>query len=86
MSAENLDRLKEETNYILMAATEHIDDAFNPSDLKCIDAQWVVSVDGDSYYRVVISEASPDASKLRRHVFEQLAERGFHEVEVTTEW
>lgn len=85
-SSVDLERLQEETNYILMAADCVIDDAYNPGDLKCIDAQWVVDVEGHAYHRVVVSEASPDASKLRQHVFEQLAEKGFPEVEVVTEW
>lgn len=86
MSAENLDRLKEETNAILADACGQVDDAVNWGDLRCIDAQHVITADGEEYDRVIISEAAPDAVRLHGFVRRQLEERGFGGVEVSTEW
>lgn len=79
--------LMEETNKILGDLEPgEVDGAINWGDLGCMDALHQENVHGESNYRVIIQEASPDAYHLQEYVAKTLAERGFINVEVDTEW
>ena len=63
-----------------------LDGAINWGDLGCICAEHVVDQDGDESYRVAISEAAPENWRFHRFIRERLAEAGFPDVSVVTEW
>jgi hypothetical protein len=66
-----------------------VEDAVNWADLGCICAERVETICGEAVdveWRVIVSEASPDAYKFREAVSEALARRGFPSVVVVTEW
>lgn len=83
---ERLSRLSEATDALLAEARGVVDDAVNWGDLRCIDAQHVITVDGEEYDRVIISEAAPDAVHLHQFIRNGLTDRGFGGVEISTEW
>lgn len=56
----------------------------NWGDLSCISAQKYDNDDGNAGYRVIIEEAS--CYYLATFIESYLAEHGFHDVEVITEW
>lgn len=58
----------------------------NWANLRCLEASYVQTDDGRKYYRVVIESAAPGCSEFRAYVAERLAESGFKDVEVVTEW
>jgi len=60
--------------------------AINWADLDCIEAARIETDEEYTYFRVVISEASPDADKFQRAVRADLHEHGFPCIEVVTEW
>lgn len=62
------------------------DDGVNWGDFRCIDVERVASLFADPFYRVILSEASPDAWKVRSFVANFLQEHGHHGVDVVTEW
>lgn len=87
MSDSELIKLHMDTNAILGALDRSsIDDAVNWGDLSCVEAARVSDQDGYSYLQVRISEAAPDADKLSEAVREKLAEKGWDDVTVLTEW
>jgi hypothetical protein len=66
-----------------------VDDAVNWSDLSCLSVERVETICGqtiDVEWRVIVSEASPDAYKFRTAVADELATRCFPAVAVVTEW
>lgn len=81
--------LRDETDSILELAynnRESIGGSVNWANLYCESAQFVQDSDGENSYRVEISEASPNADKLREFVSNQLILAGWSDVEVQTEW
>lgn len=58
----------------------------NWADLRCIGAQYWLDDEGDTGYRVTLSEADAAAAALHVFVRDFLAKRGFAGVEVVTEW
>ncbi len=90
MTRKDLERLCDATNEIcVLAAAEYEpapDDAINWGDLSCAEARWVRNDCGDEYAEVVIEEASPGLPKFSAWVKARLAERGFPDVRVVTEW
>jgi hypothetical protein len=78
------------TNSILAGLDPKVvDDAVNWGDLNCISVERVETICGDAVdveWRVIVSEASPDAYKFREAVSSALAKRGFPQVAVVTEW
>ena len=58
----------------------------NWADLRCVEARWVVTDEGESYYEVLIEEAGPDAIALQRLVQTDLYLAGWKDVRVVTEW
>lgn len=81
------------TNDVLLVAIAEKDeneslagDAVNWADLSCISAEGYVSDDGTPGLRVFVSEAAPDASCLRQYIADKLADLGYPDVDVVTEW
>lgn len=66
-------------------ANGKVGDAVNWADLNCVEALLVVSLDGDVYFQVTVSEASPQASDFQEFVRKYLEDRGF-KARVITEW
>jgi hypothetical protein len=60
--------------------------AINWGDLGTTDAQHCIDVSGRTFFRIIIEEASPDASELRDFVSKRLAEEGWQNVDVELEW
>lgn len=62
----------------------------NWASLRCVSAEHVVEYWGDPVtaegYRVVIEEASPDATEIQGEIGLALIERGHVGVNVATEW
>lgn len=68
-------------NDALKEAHGKVEDAVNWADLRCVEVTRC-----QDYYMVVISEAAPDAWKLREFVQEYLEKHGYYDVVITTEW
>lgn len=86
---KDLKNLREVTNQILLKAIkekEKIGGDVNWGDLSCSEVFLCVREDGSEFYRVIIEEAAPDACELQEYVEFELFQRGFKDVEVTTEW
>lgn len=62
-----------------------IDGAINWADLRCIEANKCISEDGDQYYEVLVSEASPDNYRFQTLVQQELEKMGYKAV-IRTEW
>jgi hypothetical protein len=62
------------------------DDAINWGDFDCVGAEFYIDNDGETGYRVRIEEADPTCTNVHKFVGAYLAERGFANVEVRTEW
>ena len=56
----------------------------NWTNLHAIQANWVFYP--ATHWQVVISQADPDAQCLSAYIAEKLAERGYPDVKVITEW
>ncbi len=86
---KNLKHLREITNEILLAAIKEKEKIGGPAkwvDLSCLEAQKIIRETGEEFYRVIIEEVSPEAYELQGYVKDELFQRGFKDVEVTTEW
>lgn len=55
-------------------------------DMGCMEAREWRSDDGARGYEVHVSSAAPDAEGLKLFLRQALAERGFEDIEVLTEW
>ena len=55
-------------------------------DLGCIEARLCADEEGNTWYHVLIEEASPGSNGLIQFVMTYLAEREFPGVEVETAW
>lgn len=88
MSEHNLREIYEYTNEVLKHADpEEIAGPINWGDLSCIDVVMSVSVHGEIWIRVDISEADPTSTELKEYVGERLfAKFPDIEFEVCTEW
>lgn len=62
------------------------DSSVNWGDYHCASAERIEDQDGCISYRVQIEEASPDNYEVQKYMGERLAEMGFPDVEVVTEW
>lgn len=85
----SLRELKDATNAILeeaRAQSADIGGAVNWGDLSCYEARYSFNDRGRKRWTVFIDEASPDASALQCLVSSRLSARGFHGIEVVTEW
>ena len=60
--------------------------AVNWADLHCIDARYCVHAEGPDTHVVIIEEAAPDNHEFQHFISEELAQLGFPNVEVVTEW
>lgn len=58
----------------------------NWADLRCTEAMRSMSDQGAVSHTVLISEAAPEATALQQAVAAELARRGFHGIDVVTEW
>lgn len=83
---KDLVRLREATNEALQWAPNHVMGAINWANLHCVEARHFRSDDGSTGYEVLIEEASPDSWALQNFVGGHLAQAGFANVEVMTEW
>lgn len=63
-----------------------IGDAVNWAAVTVNDVSFVVDEEGETWFEVYITEASPDAYEFRRFVEDYLRARGYESVEVITEW
>ena len=68
------------------SVSEDFDDPINWEDLRCVRVVHWVDDSMDSGFTVEIEEASPDASKFRRWIKENIKERTGLDVNVITEW
>lgn len=68
----------------------HMGGGINWADLRCVSAESVVEYWGGpettESHRVVIEEASPEATELHKAIYLALIEKGHVGVQVTTEW
>lgn len=88
MSIEVLARLRTATDAILAEVAKsdsRPSGTVNWADLSCAEAREVHSDCGDTFYQVVIVEASPEAYRLQMIVAARLGGE-FGHVEVITEW
>lgn len=60
--------------------------AVNWADFQCTSAAYCVDDCGDSGYRVVIEEASPDNAELINFIAGELSMKGYQGVEINLEW
>lgn len=85
-----LRELEGRTDEILHAAREERErpgGAVNwGANVCCFQAEDWIAEDGSRGQRVWIQKASPDATELQEYVRKALAERGFLNIEVRTEW
>lgn len=58
----------------------------NWGDLGCKDAVFGVDEDRRYFCRVVVEEAAQGETAFCRHIEQELAKRGWPDVEVATEW
>lgn len=85
----SLVELKEAANAALEEAQKQsgsIGGAINWGDLSCTEARYSINERGEKFWTVIIEEASPDACDLHAFVMRYLHDRGFHGIEVVTEW
>jgi hypothetical protein len=75
-------------NEALREARGKVVDAVNWGDLKCVAAtEFYDDIFNIHGFTVIVSEASPDAYKLHKFVYDYLRKKGFGDyVEVITEW
>lgn len=84
----SLTALRQATDEIIdsTSVSAQFDEPINWADLHCMEASYVQTGDGREYYRVVIEEAAPECAEFCEHIAKRLAERGFENVGVVTEW
>lgn len=70
----------------LVASDVRIEGAINWGNLYCACVVACLNNDGETWNEVHINEASPAAYKLSQYVSGKLAEAGFPDVVVKTEW
>lgn len=68
------------------ARVAKVESAVNWGDLSCREAARVETDKGEVYYQVLIEEASPEAANFHGFISSYLAEQGFKDVVVITEW
>jgi len=83
-----LEALRAATNQVLaqMDPAGFSGDPVNWGDLECRSAAFGVDLLGDLFYWVVVGEAAPDATDFCSHIAAKLADLGWPDVEVSTEW
>ena len=86
MTTDELVALRNATDKILKGLGPIPNEAINWGDLSCTEAAWCQTDSGLSYVRVMIEECSPTCMKLPELVTTQLAELGFPDVRVETQW
>ena len=62
------------------------EDAVNWGDLGCIEARLCADEEGNTWYHVLIEEASPGCHALCSYVQQYLESVGLVDVEIVTEW
>lgn len=67
-----------------LATTAH--EAVNWSDLRCVRVIIGVDQDDKQVTLIEIEEAAPDAWRLQQYVANALANLGYDDIEVNTEW
>ena len=60
--------------------------AINWGDLHCAHAYFGVDENAKPHYLVVIEEAAPGEYDFCRHIAQELAARGWPDIEISTEW
>jgi hypothetical protein len=65
------------------AIHKDFEESINYADLCCVDVAMSLRTQN---YLVYIEEASPDCPKFQQYVYDKLAEAGFADVEIRTEW
>lgn len=65
---------------------EWTDEPVNWADLTCNEVEWVEVDDGRKFWRVIISEASPDCLTFRTEISSVMRKRGIVNAQVITEW
>jgi hypothetical protein len=89
MSEPNLHELRSCAEDACQAALEmkyQISGMINWGDLGCVDARHWTNCYGLQGLTVCIEEASPHAHELQSFIREYLADNGWKDVEVVTEW
>ena len=89
MSEANLSELRSCAEDACQAAFEkkpEIGGAVNWASLGCVDARLWRDSYGNEGLSVYIDEASETAVELQSFIHEYLKDRGYHDVEVVTEW
>jgi hypothetical protein len=82
----NLRKLRETTSYVLENLPRTIKGPINWGDLSCFGAEVYVNDDGDTGYRVWIAEVGSDSVEFQLAVQQALAQIGFQDIAVATEW
>lgn len=84
----SLTALRQATDEIIdsSSVSAQFNEPINWADLHCREASYVQIDDGREYYRVMIEEAAPECVEFCEHIAKRLAERGFENVGVVTEW
>lgn len=89
----DLKKLKEDTNRALEIVSEGEEhyEAVNYGDLRCSETRYIINDEGETYYEVIIDEASPVAYEFRRAVCDVLFDVLGYDItkdtiEVITEW
>lgn len=84
---EFLNKLKQDVNQACKdALNANIDDAVNWGDLRCTATEVSIDDEGHKSYKVFISEVSPTAPVFVAFVHNILANLGYTNVEIITEW
>ena len=89
MTQQDLKKLRAATNDAI-GVIETWDDRprepVNWADLRCVQAAWVVTDEGESYAEVTIEEAAPECPQFQAAVARELEKLGWPGVRVVTEW
>lgn len=86
----DLTALRQATDEIIESlsvdSSTQFNEPINWAELHCLEAMYVQTDDGYTYHRVLIEEAAPECVEFCEYIAKRLAERGFENVGVVTEW
>ena len=85
-----LNKLKSITDEICNMANDakqtFTDAAINWADFCCVSAEYYTNSEGQEGYRVYIEEANPVNTQVQFFIMDELAIKGFENIEVCFEW
>jgi tryptophanase len=88
MTQNKLLQLRQATDEVILEfkTGTRPDGPINWAALRCVQAAWVVTDQGETYAEVTIEEAAPECLWFRESVRAALKKRGWPAIRVVTEW